>query len=53
MFFISYLYENVVRKIISTVVFHITFEFDKPLLDIIIDSERVRHQVLYQNHYNE
>jgi len=39
-FLIAYLYENVVRKIISTAEpFHITFEFDKPLLDIIIDSE--------------
>lgn len=54
MFLISYLYENVVRKIISTLEpFHITCEFDKPLLDIIIDSEWVRHQVLCQNYSNE
>jgi hypothetical protein len=53
-FLISYLYENVVRKIINTTeTFHITFEFDKPLLNKIIDSEWVRHQVLCQYCCNE
>lgn len=53
-FLISCLYKNVVRKTISTAEpFKINFEFDTSLLNKIINSEWVRHQILCQYCCNE